>query len=121
MLVLVAPLSLLVPALTYFRKAKAHVPGARVHVVAFSVLFGTTLNESLVSAGLLDNLYLVDLGFLAAVLSVCGEMTYRVTADARRLQDLTVNLARQVEERTRELMQTRDNLARAERWPRSGG
>jgi signal transduction histidine kinase len=42
-------------------------------------------------------------------------MTYRVTGDARRLQELSDNLARQVEERTRELMQTRDNLARAER------
>jgi signal transduction histidine kinase/ActR/RegA family two-component response regulator len=114
-LVLAAPLSLLVPALTYIRKARLGAPGAKVHVVAFSILFATTLNESLVSAGLLENLYLIDLGFLAAVLSVCGEMTYRVTADARRLRDLSDNLARQVEERTEELMQTRDNLARAER------
>jgi len=73
------------------------------------------LNESLVSAGLLQNLYLMDVGFLAAVLSVCVEMTYRVTGDARRLQELSENLARQVDERTRELIQTRDNLARAER------
>lgn len=109
------PLFLAMPALTYLRKAVQGVPGARVHVVAFSILFLTMLNESLVGAGVLDNLYLIDLGFLAAVLSVCGEMTYRVTADAERLRQLSDNLARQVEERTRELIQTRDNLVRSER------
>jgi signal transduction histidine kinase/CheY-like chemotaxis protein len=114
-LMLVVPLFLGVPALSYWRKARARAPGARVHVVAFSIFFLTALNESLVSSGVFDNLYLIDLGFLAAVLSVCGEMTYRVTADAERLRQLSDNLAREVEERTRELMQTRDNLVSAER------
>jgi signal transduction histidine kinase/ActR/RegA family two-component response regulator len=115
LVILGVPLFLLVPAFNYVRKARQKAPGARVHVLGFSVLFATTLNESLVAAGLLDDLYLMDLGFLAAVLSVCVEMTYRVTGDARRLQELSENLARQVDERTRELIQTRDNLARAER------
>jgi signal transduction histidine kinase/ActR/RegA family two-component response regulator len=114
-LMLVLPLVLAVPALTYVRKARQGVPGALVHVVAFSVLFATVLNESLVGARLLDNLYLIDLGFLAAVLSVCAEMSYRVTADAERLRQLSDNLAREVQERTRELMLTRDNLVRSER------
>jgi signal transduction histidine kinase/ActR/RegA family two-component response regulator len=115
LLMLAVPLSLSLPAFTYVRKAQQGAPGARVHVVAFTLLLGVALNESLVAAGVLDSLYLMDLGFLAAVLSVCGEMSYRVTGDAQRLQDLSTNLARQVEERTQELMQTRDNLARAER------
>ncbi|MEO8181195.1 MAG: ATP-binding protein [Deltaproteobacteria bacterium] len=115
LLILAVPLSLVVPAFSYVRKAQQKAPGASVHVVGFLVLFAAMLNESLVAAGLLDNLYLMDLGFLAAVLSVCVEMTYRVTGDARRLQELSESLARQVDERTRELMQTRDNLARAER------
>jgi signal transduction histidine kinase/ActR/RegA family two-component response regulator len=113
--VFLVPLFLAAPALTYLRKARQGVPGARVHVVAFFIMFLTMLNESLVGAGVLDNLYLIDLGFLAAVLSVCGEMTYRVTRDAQRLEHLSDTLARQVEERTRELMQTRDNLVRSER------
>ncbi len=113
--VLLIPASLLLPALTYVRKAREGAAGARVHVVAFLFLLVVGLNEALVSAGVLDNLYLMDLGFLAAVLSVCVEMTYRVTADARRLQELSDDLARQVDERTRELIQARDNLARAER------
>lgn len=109
------PLFLALPALTYVRKARQRMPGARVHVIAFSVLFATMLNETLVGVGALDNLYLIDLGFLAAVLSVCGEMTFRVTTDARRLRQLSENLAREVDERTRELMLTRDNLVRSER------
>ena len=111
----VVPLFLGVPALAYARKSWQRAPGARVHVVAFSVLFLTMLNESLVGAGVFDNLYLIDLGFLAAVLSVCAEMTFRVTTDARRLRQLSENLAREVDERTRELMLTRDNLVRSER------
>ena len=114
-LMFVVPLFLAKPALTYARKACARAPGALVHVVAFSVLFATMVNESLVGVGVLDNLYLIDLGFLAAVLSVCAEMTFRVTTDARRLQHLSANLALQVEERTMELIQTRDNLVRSER------
>jgi len=112
---LIVPWFLGIPALTYARKAWRRTPGARVHVVAFSILFLTMLNESLVGAGVLDNLYLIDLGFLAAVLSVCGEMTFRVTSDARRLRQLSENLAREVDERTRELMLARDNLVRSER------
>jgi signal transduction histidine kinase/ActR/RegA family two-component response regulator len=112
---LLIPTSLVLPALTYVRKAREGAAGARVHVVAFLLLLIVGVNEALVSAGVLHNLYLMDLGFLAAVLSVCVEMTYRVTADARRLQELSADLARQVDERTRELIQARDNLARAER------
>jgi signal transduction histidine kinase/CheY-like chemotaxis protein len=114
-LMLAVPLSLVFSAYNYVRKAQQRAPGARVHVLGFLLLFAAMLNEVLVADGWIENLYLVDLGFLAAVLSVCAEMTYRVTGDARRLQELSDNLARQVEERTRELMQTRDNLARAER------
>lgn len=112
---LLIPASLALPALTYVRMARNGAAGARVHVVAFLFLLVVGLNEALVSAGLLHNLYLMDLGFLAAVLSVCVEMTYRVTGDARRLQELSDDLARQVDDRTRELIQARDNLARAER------
>lgn len=114
-MMLVGPLSLLVPAWTYVRKARAGAPGARVHVIAFFVFFACMVNEVLVGIGLLDNLYLLDLGFLAAVLSVCAEMTYRVSGDALRLRELSESLARQVDERTRELVQARDNLVRSER------
>lgn len=115
LVVLALPLALAIPARRYLQKARERAPGARVHAAAFVVLFVTALNESLVGLGLIENLYLLDLGFLAAVLSVCAEMSYRVAGDARRLRELSESLARQVDERTRELVQTRDELMRSER------
>ncbi|MDF3067320.1 MAG: Sensory box histidine kinase/response regulator [Polyangiaceae bacterium] len=108
-------LALSMPAVTYFRKARRGVPGARAHWLGFSILYLTALNEVLVVLGVLDNLYLADLGFLAVVLSVAGEMMFRVAGDARRLQQLSAELSLEVAERTRELGETRDNLIRAER------
>lgn len=115
---LVVPIVLLalsLPAVTYFRKARSGVPGARAHWLGFSVLYLTALNEVLVVLDVIDNLYLVDVGFLAVVLSVAGEMMFRVAGDARRLQQLSAELSLEVAERTRELGETRDNLIRAER------
>jgi signal transduction histidine kinase/CheY-like chemotaxis protein len=109
------PLTLLGPVLIYARKAREGAPGARTHLVGFSLLFASGINEVLVALSVVENLYLADLGFLAAVLSVSAEMTYRVTRDARDLQTLSAELSKQVEERTRELGETRDNLIRAER------
>ncbi|MGC4089311.1 MAG: CPXCG motif-containing cysteine-rich protein [Polyangiaceae bacterium] len=109
------PLSLMLPVVGYVQKARAGAPGARTHLLGFSIFYASVLNETLVVVGAIDNLYLVDLGFLAAILSVSADFTYRVTADARRLQALSSDLTRQVEERTQELSETRDNLLRAER------
>lgn len=109
------PVALLYPAVTYFKKARASVPGARAHLLGFSVLYLTSLNEVLVVVKAIENLYLVDVGFLAVVLSVSGEMMFRAAGDARRLEQLSLDLSREVAERTRELGETRDNLVRAER------
>jgi signal transduction histidine kinase/CheY-like chemotaxis protein len=108
-------LALSIPASTYLRKARSRVPGARAHWLGFSLLYLTALNEVLVVLGAIDNLYLASVGFLAVVLSVAGEMTFRVTGDARRLQQLSQSLSLEVAERTRELGETRDSLIRADR------
>ena len=108
-------LSLLCPAVSYAKKARQSKPGARIHLLGFLLFFATALNETLVSINWLHNLYLADIGVLAVVLSICGEMIYRVTGDATRLQALSTRLSREVEERTEELMRARDNLVRAER------
>lgn len=115
LVVLLIPLALLHPAVIYFRKARTRAPGALAHGVGFSILYLTALNETLVVLKVVDNLYLVDIGFLAVVLSVSGEMIFRVAGDARRLQQLSLDLSREVADRTRELGETRDNLIRAER------
>jgi signal transduction histidine kinase/ActR/RegA family two-component response regulator len=115
LLTLAIPLALLGPAIAYVQKARVGAPGARTHVFGFCVFFAAAINEALVSQGTLQSLYLADVGFLAAVVSVSAEMTYRVTGDARRLQTLSADLSRQVKERTRELTEVRDNLENAER------
>ncbi|HEY8944137.1 MAG TPA: ATP-binding protein, partial [Polyangiaceae bacterium] len=109
------PLALLVPLATYFRKAREGTPGARSHWLAFCVFFGLALNEALVTVGSISNVYLADVGFLIAVLSVLSEMANRVAMDAKGLLTLSTDLSRQVEERTRELLEAREVLMRAER------
>jgi signal transduction histidine kinase/ActR/RegA family two-component response regulator len=114
-LFLACPLSLVVPLITYVKKARAGVPGATIHIVGFSIFLLAVMNELLVAVHAFQNLYLADIGFLAAAVSVCAEMAHHVTKDARHLQGLSLDLSRQVEERTRELMLTRDNLIHTER------
>jgi signal transduction histidine kinase/ActR/RegA family two-component response regulator len=109
------PIALVLPVIGYIKKARAGAPGAFNHLAGFSIFYATVVNEVFVTLEWIDNLSLVDLGFLAAVLSVSADFTYRVTADARRLQALSNELSQQVEDRTRELVETRDNLVRAER------
>ncbi len=109
------PLVLLVPAALFFEKARQGVPGSRVHVAGFVVFYATVTNEVLVVAGLWNNLYLVDLGLLAVVLPICGEMMCRVAGDASRLQQLSRSLSGEVEQRTAELVEARSRLQRTER------
>jgi signal transduction histidine kinase/CheY-like chemotaxis protein len=109
------PLALVLPLVGYARKARRKVPGARSHFAAFCALFALGVNEVLVTGGTLENLSLIDVGFLIAVLSVLSEMANRVTTDATQLVALSKDLSRQVEERTRELIAAREGLLRAER------
>lgn len=109
------PLALLLPLIGYARQASRKVPGARSHLAAFCVFFALGVNEALVTSRTLENLYLIDVGFLIAVLSVLSEMANRVTSDASKLVALSRDLTRQVDERTRELVAAREGLLRAER------
>ena len=114
-LALVFPLSLTLPFRRYVEKTRLGVPGARAHFIWFCVLFLSVINEVLVVSRVIDNLYLADVGYLAAVISVLSEMTRRVASDARRMIELSSDLSRQVDERTQELLEARDRLLRAER------
>jgi signal transduction histidine kinase len=109
------PLVLLAPLACYYRQARKHVPGARAHFLAFCILFLLAVNETLVTLGLFESVYLADLGFLVAVLSVLSEMASRVAGDATRLLTLSATLSRQVDSRTREVIEARESLVRAER------
>jgi signal transduction histidine kinase/CheY-like chemotaxis protein len=112
---LIFPLSLALPFRRYVEKTRLGVPGARAHFIWFCVLFLSVLNEVLVVGRVIDNLYLAEVGYLAAVVSVLSEMTRRVASDARRMIELSSDLSRQVDERTRELLEARDRLLRSER------
>ena len=109
------PLVLLIPLARYFDKARRQVPGARAHFLAFCAFYLLAVNEALVTAGTIESVYLADLGFLVAVLSVLSEMANRVATDAERLLTLSTALSHTVEERTREVVEARDVLLRAER------
>jgi len=109
------PLVLLAPLFSYSRKAREQVPGARAHFLAFCILFVLAVNETLVTLRVVESVYLADLGFLVAVLSVLSEMASRVAGDANRLLTLSATLSRQVDTRTREVIEARESLVRAER------
>ena len=109
------PAVLLVPLTRYFKKARLGVPGARAHFLAICVFFLLAVNEALVAMGSIASVYLADVGFLVAVLSVLSEMANRVATDAKRLLTLSTALSRTVEERTREVVEAREVLLRAER------
>lgn len=106
---------MLIPFARYVRRSRAGVAGARVHLATFAVFYALAVNEVLVSMQVVEAPYLVDIGFLAIVLAVSGEMARRVTRDAKALTRLTEELERVVEERTRDLTETRDALVRSER------
>src|SRR5688500_9394654 len=112
---LVFPLSLALPFRRYVEKTRLGVPGAGAHFIWFCVLFLSVVNEVLVVSRVIDNLYLADVGYLAAVISVLSEMTRRVASDAKRMVELSSDLSRQIEERTQELLEARDRLPRSER------
>lgn len=99
----------------YVRYARTGVDGARAHLVAFTVFYATAGLEVAVSLRLVGLPYVVDVGFIAIVLAVSGEMARRVTRSARQLTSLTENLEVEIEQRTRELVAARDALAESER------
>jgi signal transduction histidine kinase len=88
---------------------------AGVRVLGFAVFFACGIVEVLVTNGVISFLYLGDLGFLAMVLTLLTESLRRVMRDARELEALGRDLARQVDSRTQERDEARDALVHAER------
>ena len=88
---------------------------ALVRVVGFSVFFACAVGEALVSNGVVQFLYLADLGFLAIVLTLLVESLRRVMRDARALELMGHDLAQQVSRRTFERDEAREALAVAAR------
>jgi len=109
---------LLVLSLPFSKFWSAYRRGERdagVRVLGFAVFFACGIVEVLVTNGLISFLYLGDVGFLAMVLTLLIESLRRVMRDARELEALGRDLARQVDSRTQERDEARDALVHAER------
>jgi signal transduction histidine kinase len=107
--------SIVLPAVRYVRAARAGVPGARAHVAGFAAFAGAAFLEALVAAQLVAAPYVLELGLLACLFAVTGEVAARVVRDARALSELSARLERKVEERGRELGAAEAFVARSER------
>lgn len=80
------------------------------------VIFGIcVVDEMLVAAGIIDFYYLADVGYLFIVLPLSAQLLQRFSADARRLANLSNQLADEVEVRTTERDEARVSLLEQQR------
>ena len=98
------------------------VPHAALHLLSLAFLVAMAANDALVTAGILDTPYLIDLGFIGPIAAIAWSVTARFTGDARDLAELRGRLERLVDERTRalalaqeQLLQSREQLLRSEK------
>jgi signal transduction histidine kinase/ActR/RegA family two-component response regulator len=115
LLVAVILLALLLPIGRFARAWRRGAPGAGVLAASLAVLLLLGVHDAAAAAGALETLYLVDLGFLLPVAAVAWTLTTRFVEDARQLSLLRADLARQVEERTRELGRAQEQIGRNEK------
>lgn len=101
-------LMLLVPFTRFVRSALRGDHHARVRVIGFSVYFLCALDEVLVTSGVIEFLYLADVGLLAMVVTLMIETLRQVMRDAEALK-------RAGEQLTQERDQAREALIIAER------
>jgi signal transduction histidine kinase/CheY-like chemotaxis protein len=106
---------LTLPFARFVRDLRRGEPDALVRVAGFSVFFACCVGETLVANGLIQFIYLGDVGFLAIVLTLLVETLRRVMRDARALELLGQDLKQQVSRRTFERDEAREALAVAER------
>ena len=106
---------LVIPLARFARAWRRGVPNAPVQALALCVFFVLAINDFLVSDGLYDAPYLVDLAFLVPIVAVGYVMTGRFVADAREHHELRGQLERQVRERTADLGRTQEALHKAEK------
>jgi len=92
----------------------------KLSAFGFSVFVLLAFEEVLVSQGLLDWPYLVDLGFTGITLSFAIEMSSRVSSETRARIDLNHTLEEQIHARSSELSETREALLVAERHAAMG-
>lgn len=99
----------------YLKRARQGIRGSVGILIGF-VLFGVfILQEALVAAGVVEFYFLSDLGYLCIVIPLGGQLLGRFSEDARRLAQLSADLATEVEQRTSERDAARESLVEQER------
>jgi signal transduction histidine kinase/ActR/RegA family two-component response regulator len=88
--------------------------GRRVHLVAAASMVILGANDGLVGNGVYEAPFLIELSFLALVAAMAREAVQTIAAQATRLEHVAGHLQRLVDERTRALRETRDELQHSE-------
>ncbi|MEO8875309.1 MAG: histidine kinase dimerization/phospho-acceptor domain-containing protein, partial [Polyangiaceae bacterium] len=107
--------SFAIPLAHYAQRWRKGVAGAAAHAIGLGIFTLCGVNDALAVSGLVRSPYLVDVGFLAVVLAVGGAMARRFVDSARSLEQLSSRLEREVEDRTRDLTRTQQELGNAEK------
>ncbi len=104
-----------VVASRFIRRARAGSAEHKFSAAGFSLFLVLALEETLVALGVVELPYLADLGFTGISIGFAVELTSRVASDGRALRTLNHDLEKLVDEKSRDLAETRDALLVAER------
>ncbi len=99
----------------HLKRARRGVPGSTGLVIGFTLFLGFAIEEALVTAGVLNFLFLADIGYLCVVVPIGVQLGRRFVADAHRLREMGQRLALEVEARTTERDAARGALIEQER------
>lgn len=114
-IVLIPLISILLGALGQIRRARSGEEGAASVVVGFVLFTLFAIEEALVAAGVLDFIYLADLGYICVTMPVTMQLLRRFTRDAQSLDTLSTHLAEEVTRRTQERDEARVHLIEQQR------
>lgn len=109
------PSLLLVPLVAYVRRWRRGDVEARAYVVGLGCFVVGAATEVAFPLARIEAPVLGDVGFIAVVVAVLANVLRQLSADAARLEALTVRLKAEVEERSRELESAWGLLASTER------
>jgi signal transduction histidine kinase len=102
------------------RALRAGARGAGFIVAGFVVLLLAGVEEALVAAGVIDFMFLAELGYLALVIPVTEQFIARFVDDAHRLEEVTAQLNMDVRTATEELDAARQALEVQQRFAAIG-
>jgi len=112
----IIPLAFLVfSAIGHVRRARRGEAGAVGVVIGFVLFTVCAVEEVLVAAGVVQFIFLGDLGYIFVTIPVTLQLLQRFTRDAARLDTLSTVLADEVERRTAERDEARVHLVEQQR------